>query len=70
MEEKSFAIPLSDTQFLSLLSRAKKHDPEATLKIIQAFDSEIQRLAKYMRTDQEEAVQILIAELIAILQSN
>lgn len=69
MEEKVPEISLSDTEFLILLQRVKHHDQEATLEIIEAFDGEIKCLAKYMRLNQEDAVQTLITELIAILQS-
>lgn len=69
MEEKIPKISLSDAEFITLLTRIKNYDQEATLEVIEAFDGEIKRLAKYMRLNQEEAVQTLITELIAILQS-
>jgi len=68
MENKDSPIPMSETEFLNLLSLAKQNDSEAILKLLEFFKEDILTLSQYIRTDREDAIQSMILELIELFK--
>lgn len=70
MEKKDPPIPMSETEFLNLLSLAKQNDSEAILKLLAFFREDILALSQYIPTDREDAIQSMILELIGLFKKS
>lgn len=68
MENKDSSIPISEIEFLNLLSLAKQDDSEAILKLLEFFREDILALSKYIHIDREDAIQSMILELIELFK--
>ena len=70
MEKKDPPIPMSETEFLNLLSLAKQNDSEAILKLLAFFEKDILALSQYIHTDREDTIQSMILELIELFKKS
>ncbi|KIL37545.1 hypothetical protein SD71_02690 [Cohnella kolymensis] len=68
MEEKSTPIPLTDSEFITLLHSARQGDQEALLKLIRFFQEDVSRLIRFIRLPKEDAEQSMITEMIELFK--
>lgn len=68
MEEKSTPIPLTDSEFITLLQLARQGDHEALLKLIRFFEEDVSRLIRFIRLPKEDAEQSMITEMIELFK--
>jgi len=68
MENKDPPLPMSETEFLNLLSLVKQNDSEAILKLLEFFKEDILALSRYIPTDREDAIQSIVLELIELFK--
>lgn len=66
MEKESVTSTISESEFLDLLSNAKKGDKEAMLELIHFFEEEIFHIARFIRLPKEDAQQSIITQMIEL----
>lgn len=70
MEKKgNFVVASKTCSFLDLLKQAQSGDNEALEILLDLFETDIQRLASFIKLPHEDAVQAIKTELIEMLRS-
>ncbi|MEI2395238.1 MULTISPECIES: hypothetical protein [Paenibacillus] len=67
MEKKDDTEIISDDEMMNLLHAAKKRDKEATLKLVDLYKEDIQRISRYIYLPTEDVVSMIIVEFLEIL---
>ncbi|WP_338553631.1 hypothetical protein [Paenibacillus sp. KS-LC4] len=68
MEAENAKAAMSDDEFLRLLHLVQQNDEQATLALIHFFEPEMKRISRFIRMPQEDAMQSMIVELLALLK--
>lgn len=59
MEKERFKYDLSEDDFSAILDKARKGDKESIQKILDIFEDEIKKLAKFIFMPEQDAIQTI-----------
>ncbi|GIP20107.1 MULTISPECIES: hypothetical protein [Paenibacillus] len=68
MEKENDPAIIPDHVFLRLLQQSRNHDEEATLKLLELFEGDIDHLSKYIYMPREDAASQIIVEFLEFLK--
>jgi len=69
MEKESVQNHPGENEYaLMLVKRAREGDKQAIEQVLQLFDTDIRYLAQFIKMPREDAIQELVAELIAMIK--
>lgn len=70
METKNPPFTLTKNEFMTLLAKAKNHDPDATLTLLHYFEPEMLQHSRYISMPQEDALQHMRLVLIELFHNS
>ncbi|MCM3175727.1 MULTISPECIES: hypothetical protein [unclassified Paenibacillus] len=69
MEEENVESVISESKFIELLAATRNKDPQATVELLQLFNSDIRRLSQFIYLPPEDAASEIIIEFLEFLHS-